>query len=88
MANIRISKDEIINTARIFKHAGEETEEIIKRLETQMTRLKNTWQDANGEVFFQFYEEWSKHIGGFAEALYVISKELDSISEYNSSLES
>lgn len=86
MAIINISTDEIIKTAETFQKAGVETTDIILKLKKQMAHLEEAWPDANGEQFFQFYVEWDKHIEGFSETLFLISKELNDISDHLTSM--
>ena len=85
---MKVSPDELLETADEFHRASKETEVMVSRLNQAMKKLEETWSDAGQQVFYQYYKEWQQHMGGFSLILDLVAKDLKAIAERYSDADS
>ena len=78
---LTIPIDGLYRTASEFKTAGEESQQLVVRLENAMNALDKEWDAASKQVFYKNYEDWRLHMQGFAALLENISREINAIAD-------
>lgn len=79
---MQISVNRMELTAKEFRKAGEDMQEMVEHLEKQMAELQEAWSDAGQQVFFEYYREWRERAGGFSVILKTIGQEIDLLAEH------
>ena len=85
---MKISPDELRKAALEFKIASGDSDEIIHRLNSVVKSLDASWDDANQQMFYKYFQEWYSYASGISQLLFLISGELEAVAEKYSDADS
>ncbi len=78
---MKISLIDLQKASKEFKAASQASDEIMANLKKVMENLESTWEDANQQTFYQYYQEWHNHARGVSQLLNLTADELNAIAE-------
>lgn len=81
MANIRIEPGELINISQGINTKGEDIDNILKQLDSQIKSVESVWEGAAQNTFFQQYESMLPTLKQFPSVIQSISKQLKSVAD-------
>jgi WXG100 family type VII secretion target len=80
MAGImRISLDQIVQTAKTYEDGTSLIETVITDTDRAMNTLQEGWVDANQQTFYEYQKELSQYLQGCAEIMKHIARDLKAI---------
>ncbi len=79
MARIRVSPEQVRQVSSQFKQSSQQSQEIVNRLQNQITGLQGEWEGMSKEKFYGDFQTWQTNMRQFVELLNQISQQLDAI---------
>lgn len=81
MARIKITPEQIHQVATQFKTAGQQSQEMVSRLQSTMSSMQPEWEGITQQRFYGEYEQWKTSMGQFVQLLQSIGQQLDAIAD-------
>ena len=78
---MKIPTEKLQITSQTFFDAAQKVGKISEELKEAVDELTTEWEDANQQYFFQHFQTWDEHSGGFSEGLKLIANELLAIAQ-------
>lgn len=78
---MKIPTEQLQITSQTFFDAAQKVEKISEELKEAIDGLNTEWEDANQQYFFQHFQTWDEHSGGFSEGLKLIANEMLAIAQ-------
>ncbi len=81
MARIVITPERVREVANQFRQSGQQSQEIINRLESTLNSLYSDWEGMSEQRFMDYYNDSKSIMQKFVELMEKIAQELTAIAE-------
>jgi WXG100 family type VII secretion target len=79
MSRIRVTPEELKSSSRVFKSNANSTTEMLRRLTSEVNKMKSVWEGQANREFINQYEQLQPSMKQFVTVLEGISKQLDDV---------
>ena len=78
---IRVSPEELRSSSRVFKSNANSTTDMLKRLSSEVNKMKSIWEGQANKEFITQYEQLQPSMKQFVSVLEGISKQLSDVAK-------
>lgn len=80
-SRIRVTPEELKSSSRVFKTNASTTTSMLKKLNSEVNKMKSIWEGQANKEFINQYEQLQPSMKQFVDVLEGISKQLDSVAQ-------
>lgn len=76
---MKMSPRHLQAAAQEFRSAARQADTMVHRLDEQMRKLEESWEDVGKQTLMDHYREWHVYMGNVAQALATMADELEAV---------